>query len=231
MSSSHDEPAPARENCPEGSSSLAEFRAEILRLHLRFVAGDKQAGAEICKRLFRHLSERMETKYKWIKDEHLLTDAVGKALETYWRKPARFDAARACPLDDYLFLVCTRKLSDAVRSAARRAGHEIACPEEKIRAYTENRPGAAYLLTEEEKAAEARKTLDALAQDLESAIERTFIEMRLADIHHMEAYADVLIAADPSLADAPPEELKRLVKNAQQRAMDKLRCRAKKLED
>jgi RNA polymerase sigma-70 factor (ECF subfamily) len=187
--------------------------ADLAGLHFRLLTGDREAEAELIARLLRlpmpALSKGQPPGFDPAHAEQALLDAV----VAYWRRPGRYDPARAS-LATYIAMIAARKLKNLARGDWRRLARLT-----RLTRALEVAPSVMDASPSVMDSTASRQRLPDVRLLARTAEERAFLEAKLGGERQTTA-----LAARLGLRDRPPAEQRRAVK----RIMDRLRARGRR---
>ena len=190
-------------------------------LHLRLVAGDPIASAEISEIYLHLLKIEMAYSIQHEPDPHLAEQAIVDALYSYISRPEQYDPTRNPSLLAYLRMSARGDLANARDSAARRARREIDSrgyvadsddDSEMELEYADDSDVELLVITAD---SDVYRLIDSL---FESPQDRSMVQLLLEGVRPTEPYAIVL-----GITHAPPQEQARLVKQHKDRIKAQLR--------
>ncbi len=190
-------------------------------LHLRLMAGDPTASAEIAEIYFHLLQVEMSYNIQHEADPHLAEQAIIDALTSYLSRPEQYDPSRNLSLLAYLKMSAGGDLANARDSAARRARREIDPhgfvansdhDSEQELEYADDTDVELLVTTED---SDVFRLIDSL---FESPQDRIMVELMMEGVRSTEPYAIVL-----EITQAPPQEQARIVKQHKDRIKARLR--------
>src|SRR5262245_56469958 len=90
---------------------------EARALHTRVLARDPTANADLCDACLERLRRSLQPAFRAV-DEHLIDEAVERALLDYLENPNRYDPSRS-PLRRYLSMLARRDLLSLLKREGR----------------------------------------------------------------------------------------------------------------
>jgi DNA-directed RNA polymerase specialized sigma24 family protein len=197
----------------------------MLPLHVRFLQGDKEAGNEICARLFERVVSHVARKYHGLKDDHLHVEAVSKAFESYLYAPRKFKAGTGWSLETYLERLSCRGLCHGVRKLVCGSLREDQFFREKCNGDVQKAARDGYINIDQQQLEKDRAKLEKLLEGL-TLDERKVVRMQCDHECTVEELAEVL-----GFGHLPQDERKRRAENFWRALLRKLQRRARKLEE
>jgi RNA polymerase sigma-70 factor, ECF subfamily len=180
-------------------------------LHQRLLSGDPTATAKIFEAFFPPLVDSLRKRFSRVNDDHLIQSAAGDAMRALFLHPTKFDPARG-ELFTYLLLRARGYLLNSLRREKGEGNKVVELDGAGAVNDVGSDPEAALISREFQEGVISR-----LLRVFTDPADLRVLALMIEGERETEAFADAL-----GVADRPPEERRKLVKQVKDRIIKTL---------